>query len=49
MVQCSQHIGVEDAIAKDKSLFAGLNVYNGAVSYEPVAKSLGMEYKPYRV
>ncbi|CAN5687829.1 alanine dehydrogenase [soil metagenome] len=42
-------LGVEDAIAKDKALFKGLNVYGGNVCYEPVAKSLGMEYKPYRM
>lgn len=42
-------IGVEDAIAKDKALFQGLNVYGGYVTYEPVARSLNMEYRPYRV
>jgi alanine dehydrogenase len=41
-------IGVEDAIAKDKALFKGLNVYGGHVCYEPVARDLGMEYRPYR-
>jgi alanine dehydrogenase len=41
-------MGVEDAIARDSSLFKGLNVYNGHVTYEPVAKDLGMEYRPYR-
>jgi len=41
-------MGVEDAIAKDPALFKGLNVYGGNVVYEPVAKDLGMEYKPYR-
>lgn len=41
-------MGVEDAIAKDKALFKGLNVYNGHVCYEPVARDLHMEYKPYR-
>ncbi len=41
-------MGVEDAIAKDAALFKGLNVYGGHVVYEPVAKDLGMEYKPYR-
>lgn len=40
-------LGVEDAIAKDPALFKGLNVYGGAVTYEPVASSLGLEYKPY--
>lgn len=41
-------MGVEDAIAKDPALFLGLNVYNGQITYEPVAKSLNMEYKAYR-
>jgi alanine dehydrogenase len=42
-------MGVEDAIARDKALFKGLNVYNGYVCYEPVARDLGMEYRPYRI
>lgn len=41
-------MGVEDAIAKEPSLFNGLNVYGGQVTYEPVARSLNMEYRPYR-
>jgi len=41
-------VGVEEAIAKDPCLFKGLNVYGGYVTYEPVAKDLGMEYRPYR-
>jgi alanine dehydrogenase len=41
-------LGVEEAIAKDKALFMGLNVYGGHVTYEPVAKDLGMPYTPYR-
>ena len=41
-------LGVEEAIAKDPALFKGLNVYGGYVTYEPVAKDLGMEYRPYR-
>ena len=40
-------MGVEDAIAKDKELFMGLNVYGGYVCYEPVARDLGMEYRPF--
>ncbi len=40
-------MGVEDAIAKDAALFKGLNVYGGHVTYEPVARSLNMEYRPY--
>lgn len=41
-------MGVEEAIAKDKALFKGLNVYGGYVCYEPVARDLGMEFRPYR-
>lgn len=41
-------MGVEEAVAADPCLAKGLNVYNGYVCYEPVAKDLGMEYKPYR-
>ncbi len=41
-------MGVEDAIMKDKALFKGLNVYGGHVCYEPVAKDLGLEYKPFK-
>lgn len=42
-------MGVEDAVAKDKALMKGLNVYNGYVCYEPVAKDLGMEFRPYKI
>lgn len=41
-------MGVEDAIAKSPALFKGLNVYNGHICYEPVARDLHMEYKPYK-
>lgn len=40
-------IGVEEAVAKDRNLLKGLNVYGGHVVYEPVARDLGMEYRPY--
>lgn len=40
-------MGVEDAVAKNKALLKGLNVYGGYVCYEPVARDLHMEYKPY--
>lgn len=42
-------MGVEEAIANDPSLLKGLNVYGGYVTYEPVARDLEMEYKPYTV
>lgn len=41
-------MGVEDAVAKAEPLRKGLNVYGGYVCYEPVARDLGMEYKPYQ-
>lgn len=41
-------MGVEDAVSKDKALLKGLNVYGGYVCYEPVAKDLNMEYRPYK-
>ncbi len=42
-------LGVEEACARDKALFKGVNVYNGHVVYEPVARDLGMEYKPFKI
>lgn len=42
-------MGVEDAIAKDKALAYGLNCYKGYVSYEPVARDLNMEYRPFSI
>lgn len=41
-------LGVEEAVAKNKHLLKGLNVYGGSVCYEPVARDLHMEYKPYK-
>ena len=42
-------MGVEEAVAKDKALFKGVNVYGGHVVYEPVARDLGMEYRPLKI
>ncbi len=42
-------MGFEDAIAKDKALYKGVNVYNGYVAYEPVARDLGMEYRAVKI
>ncbi|PWU14516.1 MAG: alanine dehydrogenase [Bdellovibrio sp.] len=39
-------LGVEEAVAKDKDLYHGLNTYQGSVCYEPVARDLGLPYKP---
>ncbi len=41
-------LGIEEAISHDPALLKGLNVYNGYVTYEPVARDLDMEYRPYR-
>lgn len=42
-------MGLEDAVAKDSALFKGVNVYGGNVVYEPVARDLGLEYKPLKL
>jgi len=42
-------LGLEEAIAKDKALFKGVNVYGGYVCYEPVARDLGLEYRPVKI
>jgi alanine dehydrogenase len=42
-------LGVEEACARDKALFKGVNVYDGSVVYEPVARDLQMEYKPFKL
>jgi len=42
-------MGVEEAVAKDPVLYQGLNTYNGYVAYEPVAKDLDMEYRPFKL
>lgn len=41
-------LGLEEAVGRDKALFKGVNVYNGHVVYEPLARDLDMEYKPFR-
>ena len=41
-------LGVDDAIARDKHLALGLNVYGSYVCNEPVAHDLHMEYRAYR-
>jgi alanine dehydrogenase len=40
--------GMEEAVAKDKALQKGVNVYKGYVCCEPVAKDLSMEYRAYK-
>ncbi|MGE3973965.1 MAG: alanine dehydrogenase [Bdellovibrionales bacterium] len=39
--------GMETAVAQDKALMKGVNVYGGYVCYEPVARDLDMEYRPF--
>jgi alanine dehydrogenase len=41
-------MGVEEAVTKDAGLHKGLNVYGGYVAYEPVARDLEMEFRPYK-
>lgn len=41
-------VGVEKAVSADPLLLKGLNVYDGYVTYEPVARDLDMEYRPYK-
>lgn len=42
-------MGVEEAVTRYPALMKGLNVYDGYVCYEPVARDLGMEYRPFRL
>lgn len=42
-------MGLEEALQKDAALMKGLNVYGGYVCYEPVARDLNLEYRPYSV
>lgn len=41
-------LGVEESVSKYSELHHGLNVYNGYVTYEPVARDLGMDFRPFR-
>jgi alanine dehydrogenase len=38
--------GLEDAVKQDAALAKGVNVYQGAVTYEPVAEAHGLESVP---
>jgi len=42
-------LGLEDALSRDSALLKGLNIYGGSVCYEPVARDLNLEYRPYRL
>lgn len=39
--------GLEKAILESPILARGLNVYKGKVTYEPVARDLGLDYEPF--
>ena len=38
--------GLADALARDKALAKGVNVYDGKIAYEPVAEAHGLDYTP---
>src|SRR5262249_10326411 len=38
--------GFKDAIAKDRHLKEGVNTYAGQITYEAVAESQGLKYRP---
>lgn len=42
----AQH-GVQAALARDPYLAQGLNVHDGAIAHEAVARDLGMSYRPF--
>ena len=39
--------GLEKAVKESPALARGLNVYKGKVTYEPVARDLGLDYEPF--
>lgn len=47
-VRALADLGWKAAIARDPGLAAGLNVHHGSVTFEAVAKDLGLPYSPYR-
>jgi alanine dehydrogenase len=38
--------GLGDALARDKALAKGVNVFEGKITYEPVAEAHGLDYTP---
>ena len=38
--------GLEEAVRDDPALAKGVNVYRGAIVYEPVAEAHGLDYVP---
>ena len=39
--------GLEQAMKESAVLSRGLNTYKGKVTYEPVARDLGLDYEPF--
>lgn len=37
--------GLEKALRENKALYKGLNVYNGTLTYEPIAQAFGMSFE----
>ena len=46
-VRALADLGWEAAVARDPGLAAGLNVHNGKVTFEAVARDLDLPYSPY--
>ncbi|NVL93648.1 MAG: alanine dehydrogenase, partial [Desulfobacterales bacterium] len=38
------NMGYREAMRSDKALMRGLNIFDGKVTYKPVAEALNMEY-----
>jgi alanine dehydrogenase len=45
-VRALADLGWRKALARDPGFAAGLNVHEGAITHEAVARDLGMEYRP---
>ncbi|MCC6277245.1 MAG: alanine dehydrogenase [Oligoflexia bacterium] len=43
------NLGLEEACARDKALYKGVNVYRGDCTYATVAKDLNLPFKPLKV
>jgi len=41
--------GFEGAVAADKSLALGVNIYQGKVTYQAVAEAFGLPYTPLKI
>lgn len=47
-VRALANLGIERALARDPHLARGLNVHEGALTHEAVARALGLTHKQYR-